>query len=91
MDSERAGGGERRGDEDALEARVRAALDELRGGMQLDGCDVVFDALSPDGVLRLRVTGRHTCCPMAVATLQAVFANALRRRFAQITDVICTR
>jgi Fe-S cluster biogenesis protein NfuA len=90
MESDSGGGGSA-ADGMAIEGPARALLDELRGGLQLDGGDLLFERLSADGVLHVRLTGCHACCPMAVATLRCALAAAFRRRLPAVSDVVFSR
>jgi Fe-S cluster biogenesis protein NfuA len=75
----------------ALAERIQAVLDELRAGLRLDGGDILFLEVSPDGVLRVRLTGHHTCCPMASATLHAALQHALRQRIPEVKELVCVK
>lgn len=51
------------------EAKVRAALDEVRPMLQADGGDVEFVGIE-GGVVKVRLQGHCAGCPMAEITLK---------------------
>src|SRR5437660_146996 len=51
-----------------VRARIESVLDDYRPRLRMDGADVVLVDLSPAGELRIRVTGRHACCPVPAAS-----------------------
>ena len=63
---------------EALRTQIESVLDGFRPRLSLDGADVLLLDLSAEGLLRIRLTGPHACCPMAVATLQSCIESALR-------------
>lgn len=75
---------------EALRARIESVLDGMRPRLHLDGADVILVSLSPDGVLCIRMTGRHAGCPMAVATLQSCIAGALHD-FPAVKQVVAVK
>ena len=62
-----------------LEEKIRAALDEVRPGLQNDGGDVELVAI--DGkTVTLQLTGHCGSCPYAMMTLKNGIENYLREQ-----------
>ncbi|MBQ6473820.1 MAG: NifU family protein [Victivallales bacterium] len=62
-----------------FEEKIRAALDEVRPGLQNDGGDV--ELVSVDGkTVTLQLTGHCGSCPYAMMTLKNGIENYLREQ-----------
>lgn len=70
-----------------LEQRVRAALDEVRPALQMDGGDVEYLGVD-DGVVRVRLLGACGGCPMAMMTLVGFVEERVKQRVPEIRQVI---
>ena len=71
-----------------LEDRVKQALEQARGYLQSHGGDVEFVELSPDNVVRVKLTGACGGCPMSQITLKLGIEKALRQQIPEITEVV---
>jgi Fe-S cluster biogenesis protein NfuA len=69
------------------EAKVRAALDEVRPMLRMDGGDVELVAIEGKTV-KLRLKGHCSGCPMAQMTLQRGIEARLRERVPGIERVV---
>lgn len=70
-----------------LEDRVRAAIAEVRPGVQADGGDV--ELLRIDGsTVVLRLSGACEACPMAASTLADFVGERIRLYAPEIQDVM---
>ena len=67
------------------EARVRAALDEIRPGLLADGGNVELSALESDGGVRIELQGECSNCPARALTVKRVILPTLMRRVPGIT------
>lgn len=65
---------------------IEAVLDEFRPRLRIDGADLNVVAVEGD-VLRLRMTGRTSSCPMALALLQSCLESAVRERVPGVAKV----
>jgi Fe-S cluster biogenesis protein NfuA len=70
-----------------LKTRVTSALDEVRPALQMDGGDVELVSLE-DGVVRVRLLGACSGCPMATMTLVGFVEERLRARVPEIRQVV---
>ena len=74
-------------DTTALVERVKAALDEVRPALQMDGGDVQFLGFD-DGVVRVRLLGACGGCPMAAMTLVGFVEERVRQRVPEVRQVV---
>jgi Fe-S cluster biogenesis protein NfuA len=70
-----------------IHERVRAALEEIRPALQMDGGDVELVGVE-EGVVTLRLTGACGECPMAPDTLLGFVTDRLRLRVPEIRSVV---
>ncbi|MFA6421996.1 MAG: NifU family protein [Candidatus Buchananbacteria bacterium] len=68
--------------------KIKAALDEFRPHLQMDGGDVEFVSFDEsDGILKLKLQGACHGCPMAMVTLQQGIAKAVREKVPEVKIV----
>ena len=53
-----------------MKEEVQKAIDKVRPGLQADGGDVELVDVSPDGVVKVRLTGACGSCPYSMMTLK---------------------
>jgi Fe-S cluster biogenesis protein NfuA len=71
----------------AMRDQIEAALDKLRPGLQLDGGDVRLIEVTPEGVVRVGLSGTCAGCPMSRMLLQCGIEESLRG-IPEITKVV---
>jgi Fe-S cluster biogenesis protein NfuA len=52
-----------------MKEKVAKALDEIRPSLQADGGDVELVDVTPEGIVKVKLTGACHGCPMAQMTL----------------------
>lgn len=67
--------------------RVKAALEEVRPALQMDGGDVELVGYD-GGVARVRLLGACGGCPMAMMTLVGFVEERLRMRVPEVRQVV---
>ena len=70
-----------------MREKVEQALGEVRPALQADGGDVELVDVTPDGIVRVRLTGACHGCPMAEMTLRQGIESHLKERVPEITAV----
>ena len=70
-----------------MKDRVMRALESVRPGLQADGGDVVLVDVSPEGNVRVRLTGNCGDCPMSKITLQQGIERILKTQVPEVTSV----
>jgi len=71
-----------------LKEKVEAALNKIRPMLQADGGNVELVDVSPDGVVKVKLTGACSGCPMSQMTLKMGIEKALKKEIPQIKEVI---
>ena len=71
-----------------MREKVEQALSEVRPALQADGGDVELIDVTPDGVVKVKLTGACHGCPMAEMTLRQGIENHLKERVPEVTSVI---
>ena len=69
-----------------MREEVERVLDKVRPALQADGGDVELVDVD-DGVVRLRLTGACSGCPMAAMTLKNGIEAALKEEIPSVTRV----
>ncbi|MFO7870604.1 MAG: NifU family protein [Kiritimatiellia bacterium] len=70
-----------------MEEKIKAALDEVRPSLQADGGDAEFVEVTDDGVVKLKLTGACSGCPMAQITLKAGIERYLKEKVPDVKSV----
>ncbi len=70
-----------------LEERVSKALETVRPYLNADGGDVELINISSDGIVKVKLTGACSSCPMSQMTLRAGVERALIREVPGIRRV----
>jgi Fe-S cluster biogenesis protein NfuA len=71
-----------------LEEKVRAALDQVRPSLQADGGDVEYVSMSDDGIVSVKLTGACGGCPMAEMTLKMGIEKFLKKEVPEVKEVV---
>lgn len=66
---------------------VEEVLEALRPRLEMDGGGVELKEITPEGVVRLRLTGACQGCPMSSMTLQWAIEEELKRRLPRVKGV----
>ena len=69
-----------------MEDKVTKVLDAIRPGLQMDGGDIELVGVE-GGVVKVRLTGACSGCPMSMMTLQMGVERAIRREIPDIVKV----
>lgn len=67
---------------------VEKALDKIRGMLQAEGGNVELVGVSPDGVVKVKLTGACGACPMSQMTLKMGIERTLKQEVPQIKEVV---
>lgn len=70
-----------------MREQIEARLAALRPTLQMDGGDVTLIDISPDGVVRIGLTGSCAGCPMSRVLLQ-IGLEASLKNLPEVTRVI---
>lgn len=64
---------------DISRIEVLKALESIRPFLQADSGDVELIEISADGIVKVKLTGACSACPMSIMTLRAGVERALMR------------
>jgi Fe-S cluster biogenesis protein NfuA len=70
-----------------MKEKVEAVLAQIRPALQADGGDVELVDVS-EGVVRLKLRGACSGCPMATMTLQHGIERILKQQIPEVKEVV---
>ena len=70
-----------------MQEKVETALRKIRPSLQADGGDVELVEVTDDGVVKVRLTGACSGCPMAQMTLKAGIEKVLKEEVSEVKMV----
>ena len=71
-----------------MEELVKAALENVRPSLQVDGGDVEFVSVDSEGVVSVKLTGACGHCPHSQLTLKMGIESYLKKEIPQVKEVI---
>jgi Fe-S cluster biogenesis protein NfuA len=71
-----------------MKEKVEATLGRIRPSLQADGGDVELVEVSPDGVVKVKLTGACAGCAMSQMTLKMGIEKALKKEVPEVKEVI---
>lgn len=70
-----------------MKEKVLAVLDEIRPSLKADGGDVELVDVTPDGVVKVKLTGHCGTCPFALMTLKGGIERLLKQEIPEVVRV----
>lgn len=71
-----------------MRERIEAALDKVRQMLLADGGNVELIDVSDDGVVKVKLTGACSSCPMSSMTLKMGIERFLKQEVPEVKEVI---
>lgn len=71
-----------------MKEEVQKAIEKVRPGLQADGGDVELVDVSPDGVVKVRLTGACHGCPMSQMTLKMGIEKVIKQQVPSVKEVV---
>jgi len=71
-----------------MKEKVEAALGKIRPSLRADGGDVELVEVTPDGMVKVKLTGACRGCPMSEMTLKMGIERALKQEVPEVTEVV---
>ncbi len=71
-----------------MKEKVETALGKIRPSLRVDGGDVELVEVSPDGVVKVKLTGACQGCAMSQMTLKMGIERALKKDVPEVKEVI---
>ncbi len=73
--------------QEPVKKRVKQALQAVRPSLQADGGDVSLVEVSEDGIVKVKLTGACSGCPMAQMTLKQGIERQLKSKVPEVKSV----
>ncbi len=70
-----------------LKEKVQVVLDKVRPMLQRDGGDVELVEVQDDGIVKVRLTGACSGCPMSTMTLKNAIEETIKNEIPEIKSV----
>ena len=67
---------------------MEAALEKIKPSLQADGGDVELVEVTTDGVVKVKLTGACSGCPMREMTLQMGIGRTLKEEVPEVKEVV---
>jgi Fe-S cluster biogenesis protein NfuA len=74
--------------ESALKVSVQKVLNEIRPALKADGGDVELVDVSTAGVVKVKLTGACSGCPMGMQTLKQGIEKQLKDKVPEVSEVV---
>jgi len=71
-----------------MKEKIESALGRIRPSLQADGGDVKLIEVSPDGVVKVKLTGACQGCAMSQMTLKIGIERALKQEVPEVKEVV---
>lgn len=71
-----------------MKEKVSKAIEEIRPNLQADGGDVSLIDVTDDGVVKVKLTGACSGCPMSQMTLKMGIEKYLKKSVPGIKEVV---
>ena len=71
-----------------MKEKVEQALEKVRPMLQADGGNVELVEVTDDGIVKVKLTGACSGCPMSQMTLKAGIEQHLKSEIPEIKEVI---
>ena len=70
-----------------LQEKVKEVLDKVRPALQHDGGDVQLEEVTDDGIVKVKLKGACSGCPMAGLTLKMSIEKILKEKIPEVKEV----
>ncbi|UCD83594.1 MAG: NifU family protein [Deltaproteobacteria bacterium] len=71
-----------------MKEKVEAALNKIRPSLQADGGDVKLVDVTPDGIVKVMLTGACQGCAMSQMTLKEGVERVIKQEVPEIKEVV---
>ncbi|MFA4843014.1 MAG: NifU family protein [Candidatus Omnitrophota bacterium] len=71
-----------------MREKVEKALEKIRPMLMADGGNVELVDVTPEGVVKLKLTGSCGCCPMSQMTLKMGVERIIKQDVPEVKEVI---
>lgn len=71
-----------------MKEKVEATLGRIKPALQADGGDVELVEVTPEGVVKVKLTGACAGCPMSQMTLKMGIESQLKKEVPEVKEVV---
>jgi Fe-S cluster biogenesis protein NfuA len=71
-----------------MKEQVEAILNKIRPSLQADGGDVELMEVTPEGIVKVKLTGACKGCPMSQMTLKMAIEKLLKKEMPEVKEVV---
>ncbi|HAJ32260.1 MAG TPA: hypothetical protein DCK79_02660 [Candidatus Atribacteria bacterium] len=71
-----------------MREKVEAALKKIRPSLQADGGNVDLVEVTPEGIVKVKLTGACLGCPMSQMTLKMGIGRMLKKEVPEVKDIV---
>jgi Fe-S cluster biogenesis protein NfuA len=71
-----------------MKEKVETALNKIRPALQADGGDVQLVEVTPEGEVKVKLTGACGGCPMSQMTLKMFIEKTIKKEVPEIKEVV---
>jgi Fe-S cluster biogenesis protein NfuA len=71
-----------------MKEKVEAAINKVRPALQADGGNVELVDVSPDGIVKVKLTGACGSCPMSQMTLKMGIERVIKQEVPEVKEVV---
>ena len=71
-----------------MKEKIEAALNKIRPSLQADGGNVQLVEVTPDGIVKVKLTGACGGCPMSQMTLKMGIEKVIKEAVPEIKEVV---
>jgi Fe-S cluster biogenesis protein NfuA len=71
-----------------LKEKVEIALKKIQPALQADGGNVELVEVTPEGIVKVKLTGACCGCPMSQMTLKMGIGRSLKKEVPEVKDVV---
>jgi len=71
-----------------LKERVEIALEKIKPALQADGGNVELVEVTPEGIVKVKLTGACYGCPMSQMTLKMGIGRTLKKEVPEVKEVV---
>ncbi|MCM8757989.1 MAG: NifU family protein [Candidatus Omnitrophica bacterium] len=71
-----------------MKEKIELVINKIRPILQADGGDVELLEVSPDGIVKVRLTGVCKTCPMATMTLKMGIERMIKQEVPEVKEVV---
>ena len=75
-------------EKDTIIERVETALEKIKPALQADGGNVELVEVTPEGIVKVKLTGACYGCPMSQMTLKMGIGRTLKKEIPEVKDVV---